>query len=197
MVPGKTPMVHYLAKWFRSHGVRVAIVSRGYGADTSEPNDEAKELAEKLPDVPHLQNPDRVSASQTAIDELEMQLIVLDDGFQHRRLGRDLDIVMIDALEPFGFDHVFPRGTLREPITGLKRANVVALSRADLAPPALRKSIQERISRINANACWLELAHEPTELLGRDGVEPIETPHRKTHLRVLRRRKPEWISPYH
>ena len=57
---------------------------------------------------------------------------MLDDGFQHRRIARDLDIVLLDALEPFGFGHVFPRGTLREPVEGLRRADVVVLSRADL-----------------------------------------------------------------
>ena len=68
--------------------------------------------------------------------------MLLDDGFQHRRLARDLDIVLLDALEPFGFDHVFPRGTLREPVTGLARAHVVCLSRADAISAAERDAIR-------------------------------------------------------
>ena len=76
---------------------------------------------------------DRVAAARTAIEEFDCQAIVLDDGFQHRRLARDLDIVLLDACEPFGFGHVFPRGLLREPICGLSGPHVVVLSRADMA----------------------------------------------------------------
>jgi tetraacyldisaccharide 4'-kinase len=86
---GKTPMVEWLARWFRERGVRVALISRGYGAEAGSRNDEALELEQKLPDVPHLQNPDRVEAAQTAIDEFETQLILLDDAFQHRRIHRE------------------------------------------------------------------------------------------------------------
>ena len=77
------------------------------------------ELQHLLPDVPHVQNPDRVAAAEQAIGQFGSQIVVLDDGFQHRRLARDLDIVLLDALEPFGYDHVFPRGTLREPVDRL------------------------------------------------------------------------------
>ncbi len=119
---GKTPMVKWLAQRFQNAGLRVAIVSRGYGAADGKHNDEALELAQALPNVPHIQNRDRVAAAQRAIGEFKSQLILLDDGYQHRRLGRDLDIVLLDALEPFGFEHVFPRGTLREPLVGLQRA---------------------------------------------------------------------------
>ncbi len=96
---GKTPMVEWLARWFRERGVRVALVSRGYGAEAGARNDEAIELEEKLPDVPHLQNPNRVEAAQTAIEELETQLIVLDDAFQHRRIHRDLSRLSGSAIE--------------------------------------------------------------------------------------------------
>ena len=109
---GKTPMVEWLARWFLERNIKVGLVSRGYGAKQNGPNDEAKELAWKLPDVPHVQNPDRVAAARQAIDEHGCQAIVLDDAFQHRRIYRDLDILLIDALEPTGFGHVFPRGTL-------------------------------------------------------------------------------------
>ena len=110
---GKTPMVEWIARHLRAQNVRVTLISRGYGAEAGAANDEALELEQKLPDVPHLQNPDRVAAARTAVDKLDCQLILLDDGFQHRRLGRDLDIVLLDALEPFGFGHVFPGGMLR------------------------------------------------------------------------------------
>src|SRR5690606_27004946 len=92
---GKTPLVRYVARKLREHGIRVALVSRGYGSTDGTGNDEAMELAWALPDVPHLQNPDRVASANIAVEELESQVILMDDGFQHRRLHRDLDIVVI------------------------------------------------------------------------------------------------------
>ena len=86
-----------------------AIISRGYGATSGEHNDEAMELADALPGVPHIQNRDRVAAAKMAIHDFNPRVLILDDGFQHRRLARDLDIVLLDALEAFGFEHVFPR----------------------------------------------------------------------------------------
>jgi tetraacyldisaccharide 4'-kinase len=166
---GKTPMVEFLARWFRDHDLRVTIVSRGYGAEAGSRNDEALELEQKLPDVPHLQNPDRVAAAETAIEEFETELILLDDGFQHRRIARDLDLVMIDALEPDGLGHVFPRGTLREPLAGLARADVVALSRADMVDVAERQRIRERLQPYAASASWIEVAHRPVGFLSSTG----------------------------
>jgi tetraacyldisaccharide 4'-kinase len=166
---GKTPLVEWIARWFRKRDVRVSIVSRGYGAEDGGRNDEARELEQKLPDVPHVQNPDRVAAAKIAVEELETQLILLDDGFQHRRLGRDLDIVLLDALEPFGFEHVFPRGTLREPLAGLRRAGAVILSRADMLEPAARSEIRRRVELLAPQAVWAEIRHAPRELLSAGG----------------------------
>jgi tetraacyldisaccharide 4'-kinase len=158
---GKTPMVAWLARWFGSRGLRVAIISRGYGARSRSPNDEAMELAQQLPDVVHLQHPDRATAALNAIRELEAQLILLDDGFQHRQLARDLDIVLIDAAEPFGYGRVFPRGMLREPLSGLARADVVALTRVDMADDARRTAIRQTAGRLAGEAVWMELRHAP------------------------------------
>ncbi len=166
---GKTPLVEWLARWFRQRGLRVAIVSRGYGAEAGSRNDEALELEQKLPDVPHVQNPDRVAAARLAIEEFESQVILLDDAFQHRRIHRDLNIVLLDALEPFGFEHVFPRGTLREPIAGLKRADVIALSRADMVDAAERARIKAIAQRFAPQAIWLECQHAPQSLQASDG----------------------------
>jgi len=168
---GKTPMVEWLARWFSGRQVRVALLSRGYGAANGEENDEARELKEKLPHVPHLQNPDRVAAARQAIDQFDAQAILLDDAFQHRRLARDLDIVLLDALEPFGFDHVFPRGTLREPVAGLRRAQVVVLSRADILPPPEREAIRRQVDRYAPAATWAEVVHAPRTLLAASGQE--------------------------
>jgi len=172
---GKTPLVEFLARWFRRHDVRVTLISRGYAAQCGARNDEALELEQRLPDVPHLQNPDRVEAAQTAIVEFECQLILLDDAFQHRRIARDLDIVLIDAAAPFGFDHVLPRGLLREPLSGLRRADIVALSRADMIEPDRREAIRDRVRRYAPEAAWLELVHRPRALLSAGGEEtPVD-----------------------
>jgi tetraacyldisaccharide 4'-kinase len=166
---GKTPLVQWIARWFRGHQVRVAIVSRGYRAEEGGRNDEARELEQKLPDVPHVQNPDRAAAAKIAVEELETQLIVLDDGFQHRRLARDLDIVLLDALEPFGYEHVFPRGTLREPLVGLRRADVVILSRSDAIDPSRREDIRSRVQNMAPRSAWAEVRHAAKELISSTG----------------------------
>jgi len=166
---GKTPMVQWIARWLRGRGRRVTLVSRGYGAQAGAVNDEALELEQNLPDVPHIENPDRVAAARLAVEELDCQIIVLDDAFQHRRIHRDLDVVMLDALEPFGFGHVFPRGTLREPLRGLGRVDIVVLSRADLLEPDERARIRERVHRYAPEAAWAEVMHAPQRLLSSSG----------------------------
>lgn len=133
---GKTPLVIWVCWQIRAADRRVAIVSRGYGAKregdrAGKPNDEAMELGQRLPDVPHLQHPQRVRSARIAVQELETQCIVMDDGFQHRHLGRDLDIVVIDATEPFGYGYLLPRGLLREPVKNIVRADFVVISRCD------------------------------------------------------------------
>jgi tetraacyldisaccharide 4'-kinase len=173
---GKTPLVEWLAGWFHTRAVRLVVVSRGYGAKDGEENDEARALRRLLPDVPHVQNADRVAAARQAIQEFQAELIVLDDGFQHRRIARDLDIVLLDALEPFGFGHVFPRGTLREPLAGLRRADVVVLSRAGLLGPNERAEIWRIVDSHAPAALRAETVHAPRELIAADGKElPLET----------------------
>jgi len=172
---GKTPMVRWIAQWFCGHQVRVAIISRGYGAQAGEQNDEALELEQTLPDVPHLENPDRVEAARAAVEEFESQLIVLDDAFQHRRIDRQLDVVLLDALEPFGFGHVFPRGTLREPVAGLRRADVVVLTRADMLEAGRRDELRRQVACYAPKAVWAEVTHAPKSLLAADGrQEPLD-----------------------
>jgi tetraacyldisaccharide 4'-kinase len=168
---GKTPAVEWLARWFQVRGVRVGMVSRGYGSTSGQPNDEALELAQKLPDVPQSADADRLRAARRAIDEFGCNVLVLDDGFQHRRLARDFDLVLIDALAPFGFGHVFPRGLLREPLSALRRANAVMLSRADLVEDDARREIQGRVLDFAPEALWLEAAYRPQALRSTAGDE--------------------------
>ncbi len=172
---GKTPMVAWLARWFQHRGVRIAVVSRGYGAKAGSPNDEAMELAQKLPGVPHLQNPDRVAAACKAVEETACEVILLDDAFQHRRIARNLDLVLLDACEPFGFDAVFPRGTLREPLGALGRADVVVLTRADMVEPARREQVWARVRKVAPEAVCAEAAHAPVGLLSASGAaQPLD-----------------------
>ena len=166
---GKTPLTVWLAKWFLLRGVRVALVSRGYGANDGKSNDEAREVAQQLPDVPHIQNKDRVAAAQLAVSKYDSQLILVDDGFQHRRLHRDLDIVVIDALAPFGYDRVFPRGMLREPMKGLRRTDLLVLSRADQVGAETRRQIKQTAARQAPNGAWVDLMHQPSSLIQADG----------------------------
>lgn len=154
---GKTPCVEYVADFFRE-SKQVAILSRGYGGDGG-PNDEAMLLEQNLPDVPHLQGRDRVELAKTAVEELESELLILDDGYQHRRLGRDLDICLFDATQKA--IHLFPRGYLREPLSALKRTDFLILTHADRVLPAERDALLKRLLR-QYLPCALA-KHEPAE----------------------------------
>lgn len=166
---GKTPMVAAIAAHLRRRGLRVGLVSRGYRSDASGSNDEARELYDRIPDVPHVQNADRVEAARVVVEELEMEAIVLDDGFQHRRLHRDLDIVLIDATCPFGYGHLLPRGLLREPLTALARAHVVVISRAGRVDAEQREAIRQKIVRHAPRAVIAEADHVPAQLIRHTG----------------------------
>jgi tetraacyldisaccharide 4'-kinase len=173
---GKTPMVAYLSRRFRDQDCRVAILSRGYGAGLDGRNDEAKELETLLPDVPHLQSPDRIASAKIAIEELDMQLLILDDGFQHRRIARNLDIVLLDSREPFGFGHILPRGLLREPLRSLKRADLVVATRTDQVSQQQLAEIRTRVQRYNPKLGWVESIHAPKQLRNAEGaILPIDT----------------------
>lgn len=167
---GKTPAVAWLAAWLRTRGRRVAIISRGYGQLESGQNDEALELELRLPDVPHLQNADRYAAGLLAQDELEMEVVVLDDGFQHRRLSRDLDIVVIDATDPPAAHWLLPGGLLREPLSGLRRAGVVLISRTQLAAAENRARIERLVARYAPQALCVSTWHAPRGLRSTSGV---------------------------
>ncbi len=170
---GKTPCVEYVARFYRQHDVQVAILSRGYGSDGGR-NDEAMLLEENLPDVPHLQGPNRVELAATAVGELESELLVLDDGYQHRRLHRDLDVVLVDATNPWGYGYLFPRGALREPLGSLKRASVVMITRADRVAPAELARIRDRL-QCHTSAPVVVTRHRPIEMIGcPDRTAPVE-----------------------
>jgi tetraacyldisaccharide 4'-kinase len=164
---GKTPCVEYVARLYRQQGLRVAILSRGYGSSAGR-NDEALVLEENLPDVPHLQGVDRVGLARTAVEELESEVLILDDGFQHRRLRRDLDLVLVDATDPWGHGCLFPRGMLREPPRSLRRASVILMTRCDQVDEKTRRRIQETITRHAPNVPVAITSHKATELCNSD-----------------------------
>ncbi|HUW55233.1 MAG TPA: tetraacyldisaccharide 4'-kinase [Planctomycetota bacterium] len=157
---GKTPLVETIVRMLHERGVNVAIVSRGYGAPPGKPNDEKLVLAENLPDVPHLSGKDRVACGRTAVDEHQAEVVVVDDGFQHRRLGRDLDIVTIDATTPFGYGYVLPRGLLREPPQSLARADIVVITRSKLVDPDHLVDLEEQVSRFAPQALVVHAVEE-------------------------------------
>lgn len=160
---GKTPAVEYVARFFRTQDRQVALLSRGYGSAESR-NDEALVLESNLDDVPHLQGADRVSLANTAIEELESDLLVLDDGFQHRRLKRDLDIVLVDATNPWGYGWCLPRGLLREPRSGLRRAGLILITRSDQVDHESLSRLLNEINRIAPNCIVAQCKHAPLSL---------------------------------
>jgi tetraacyldisaccharide 4'-kinase len=167
---GKTPAVEYVARLLNEEGWRVAILSRGYGAEDGR-NDEAMVLEENLPEVPHLQGRDRVELAWIALEELEAEVLVLDDAMQHRRMARSLDLVLLDATDPWGGNGLLPRGLLREPRSGLRRAQCVLLTRCDQVDETTKHRIREVVTRIAPAVPIVESVHEPTLLLGPAGME--------------------------
>ncbi len=139
---GKTPMVIELARRLVARGERPAVLLRGYKSVDGQ-SDEATLLREALGSgVPVEANPSRVAGAAAVLARDEsVTCILLDDGFQHRQVDRDVDIVLIDATEPFGYGRLLPRGLLREPIDSLRRADAVIVTRADqgdVADPRVR-----------------------------------------------------------
>jgi tetraacyldisaccharide 4'-kinase len=173
---GKTPMVAAVVEWFVSRGVRPVILSRGYRATRNAGNDEKLVLDQLCPNVVHLQSPDRVRSAQDACQKHNAHVLILDDGFQHRRLARDLDIVLIDALDPWGTGNILPRGLLREPPSALRRANLVVLTRADQCIGERKQEILAEIRALVGDRPLVEASFLPTGLLNATGeTAPLES----------------------
>ncbi len=134
---GKTPTVIMIVKELQRMGRKPAVLTRGYGAATGSKPDEVMVIEHECPGVPVVVNPDRVAGGREAIEKHGADVLVLDDGFQHRRLARDLNIVLVDATEPMGIPGVIPRGTWREPPAALHRANMIMLTRCEQVSPEL------------------------------------------------------------
>jgi tetraacyldisaccharide 4'-kinase len=171
---GKTPVVAWLAEWMARHGHRPGIVSRGYRSLDGHENDEARVLARLCPTAVRIQNRDRVGGARTAIQQQGSNAILLDDGFQHRRLHRDLDIVLIDALQPWGYGRLLPRGLLREPLSALRRADLVVITRADQVPAEQLTDLRLELEHRGAPPRIAAVRFVPQRLIRADGgSEPL------------------------
>lgn len=154
---GKTPMVRWIAESLRNQGQHVAIIARGYKSKPGELGDEQRMLDRLLngsgkEPVYLAANPNRIEAATKLLAEhSEVDVLVLDDAFQHRAVDRDLNLVLLNASEPFGHDHLLPRGLLREPISSLKRANAVVLTHSNEVTSDRLSQIEQRISNVDSS----------------------------------------------
>ena len=189
---GKTPIVALVCHLLLQADQCPGIVSRGYRSVDGDANDEKLVLNILCPDTPHEQNPDRVAAARFLTSASDggsgkrVTAIVMDDGFQHRRLQRDLDIVLIDATNPFGYEHLLPRGLLREPLSALNRADVVIITRSDLASETALAKIEDAVVAAAPKLAdrILRVVFQPTSLRRRNGslMQLSEATASKVHL---------------
>lgn len=190
---GKTPVVQFLCDWLKEIGYHPAIVMRGYGSSLNlatnhlvadergllvtqeEAGDEAAQLAQNLPGIPIWIGANRVVGGQNAIQLSKANILIMDDGFQHRKLFRDMDILLIDALRPWGYDHVLPRGLLREPISNLRRADAILITRSDLCSEEELENLEKQIYFINERAQIFRTNHKPSRIVELFGSEfPVQ-----------------------
>ncbi len=171
---GKTPFVIDLIHRLDALGFSPAVIARGYGSLPGEPNDEQKLIEKNCPGVAYVSDPDRRRAGKIASGQFGADVIVLDDGFQHRRLARDFDIVLVDATCPFGYGHVLPRGFLREPVIGLRRAQVVVLTRCNQVSRTELARSEARLRELAPEAAHLKCNHRVTGVDRLDGT-PVGT----------------------
>lgn len=174
---GKTVLVEYVAGVLRERGYIPAIITRGYKRKTSNLSklgenyesmgDEPFMLLENLSSVPAkgrpgialIVNPDRISAAHAAIRDYKADTVIMDDAFQQWHIKKDLNIVVVDAANPFGNRQMIPRGILREPLSALKRADVFLLTKTNISPES--GVLKGQLKNINSNADIFESRHSP------------------------------------
>lgn len=174
---GKTPAVMEIAELIRRNGGYPAVISRGYGRRSASPvlavsdgktvlvdswdgGDEPVLMASRLSGVPVVVGRDRYMAGLFAIQAFGADVIILDDGFQHLRLKRDLDIILIDAGDPFGNGKLFPAGILREPVSALRRADAIVITRVEGRETGLKTAL----SKITKARIFTS-RHEPMDII--------------------------------
>ena len=180
---GKTPLVMTLAKGLTDRGISIAILSRGYkGTKTSEPvvsdgkslflspeesGDEPFLMAQVCKGVPVLIGKDRFANGRIALRKFGIKGLLLDDGFQHLPLHRDLDILLIDSTIGFGDQHLLPRGILREPISYLRRAHLILLTKVE--DPETCRPLEKKIHEIHPRAQVFHSHYQPMSLVDPKG----------------------------
>ena len=178
---GKTTAAIAVAEWLAARGHRVAYLSRGYrGAselgvaivsdgrgpllDAAIAGDEPVLAARQLPGIAVIVGKDRRRTGALAIQKLKADALVLDDGFQYQRLCKDIEIVLVDVLNPFGYDCLVPRGLLREPPRHLARADAVWITHSDLVRRSDRDAVISRVRELAPHALVWETVHLPVGL---------------------------------
>lgn len=166
---GKTPLVIWLCK--KLHNLKsqapkynCAILTRGYKAQVQQQDttiDEVAMLTQSCSETKVVVNPDRISGAVEAIEKYGAQILILDDGFQHRRIARDLDIIAIDATGPFGYGRIFPAGLLREPVSSLRRADTVVITRSDQITSTELEQLETKLKQINPDMVITRSIHAP------------------------------------
>jgi tetraacyldisaccharide 4'-kinase len=185
---GKTPLVEMLVGLLLSEGRKPVVVSRGYGrqshgvlvvsngqdppVDVTQGGDEPVEIAHRFPSVGVVVGGKRVDAALLAISELHADVIVLDDGYQHRYLKRDLDIVVLDARTDLTRDLLLPAGRRREPLSGLSRAGLLVIARTANANPLEWEGAIRRYTRAPLVRC--RYAIQSVHRFGTNEEIPIE-----------------------
>lgn len=152
---GKTPLVAAIARRSRQEGKKVVILTRGYMADVRTGiADEPEFYRKTLGGVPVITGRERTASAKEAEAKYSPDLLLLDDGFQHWNLSRDLDIVTVDVNNPFGNGSLLPRGILREPVSSLKRAGVVVITKVlpDMSSLGKAEALKGRIRQENPDA---------------------------------------------
>ena len=161
---GKTPMTIYMAELIKHLGYGVAIISRGYKGQAEkiggvvcdgcmicmgpdEAGDEPFMISERLKTVPVIVGQNRFKAGILAIKEFKPDVLLLDDAFQHLKLNRDIDLVLLDSKKPFGNTYLFPRGTLRETASALLRGDAVIFTRSGVGKPAALDQIKRIVPK--------------------------------------------------
>ena len=158
---GKTPLTIWLCNKLAKNKLKVAVLTRGYKMETQKLSDEPAVIAANSPAATVIVNPDRVLGAVTAIKEYGAKVLVMDDGFSHRRLRRNVDIITIDATCPFGYGRLLPAGLLREPLTALRRAHAAILTRCDLVGRIDLEDIEAQLLAINPYLVLARTIHAP------------------------------------
>jgi tetraacyldisaccharide 4'-kinase len=175
---GKTPMTMYVAQKIKQLGYQVAVVSRGYGGRAESrggivsdgqsirmgperAGDEPCLIACGLKDVPVLVGKNRYASGMLALKHFQPDVIVLDDGFQHLRLQRDIDLVLLDCVLPFGNAHLLPRGPLREPVSALARSTACILTRCRTGTHETAASTFDLIKKYSPQSRLFASSHVP------------------------------------